>query len=335
MKGKTMKNHVFGSSLAICLLTVMSAFIFIITPTPAASTDPNQKSTTSSEQLIWGQPVNGLRAAVEFIPEMESYMLGRQVSIRFHIQNVSDHLIEFTTGTWRCVDTQCIVADANGNMISSPPSAWYSGLIPTERKRLSPGQTTTIESPSLGFAKEGQMQSGFNHPVGPVARLRPGKYSLWYKLNFSDLTTDPGLVELDDWKGTLETGKRLINVFAADANYPSAAEIARSKGIWLDTEGAFIDNANQDQREREKCLSAVMELIAPFWSSGTRQELEKYFIMDGGKQTLFDERYYYSGCPYIKVRVKFQSADPNSSLESKNDKITKMALPYFEEPRSD
>jgi hypothetical protein len=332
-----MKNRIVGWLATACVLTVVAVLAVAAMPTIAISADPNRcaPEPNSAGGYVWGEPVNGLKAAVEFIPEMKSYAIGRQVSIRFHIQNVSDHVIEFTTSTWRLDKTQCMVEDATGKMMPSFP-VWYTGMAIIERKRLSPGQTTTIESASLGFVKEGQMESGFNDLVSPLVRVKPGKYLLWYQLDFPDAMFErkgrPLYVEPDDWKGTLKTGKRVINVVVTDPNYPSAAEIAKSKGISLDARGAFTDKIKQHQRARQECFDAVMTLTTTLRHGKTRQELEEYFIKDGGKQTLLDERYYYAGCPYVKIKVDFQPADPNYPLESKSDRITSISLPYFEEP---
>ncbi|MFC1739059.1 HEAT repeat domain-containing protein [Planctomycetota bacterium] len=52
-------------------------------------------------QLVWGEDVNGLRAAVGFVPEKESYSLGERVVVFFHIQNVSNHDIQIASTEWR------------------------------------------------------------------------------------------------------------------------------------------------------------------------------------------------------------------------------------------
>ncbi|UCG48656.1 MAG: hypothetical protein JSU94_02555, partial [Phycisphaerales bacterium] len=48
-----------------------------------------------SDKLVWGEAVGGLRAAVEFVPEKESYAPGDRVEVRLHIKNVSDKNVEF------------------------------------------------------------------------------------------------------------------------------------------------------------------------------------------------------------------------------------------------
>ena len=46
-----------------------------------------RKIAIASNTLAWGKVVNGLRAAVEFPPEKQSYLIGEKISTRIHIQN--------------------------------------------------------------------------------------------------------------------------------------------------------------------------------------------------------------------------------------------------------
>jgi len=70
--------------------------------------DPDDKGP----HLVWGEPVRGLRAAVEFVPDQETYSPPCQMHVRLHIQNVSDRIIQFASKVPR--NDYPIVTDANG-----------------------------------------------------------------------------------------------------------------------------------------------------------------------------------------------------------------------------
>lgn len=103
-------------------------------------------------ELIWGQEANGLRAAVEFVPEKKCYSLGETIGIRFHIQNVSNNTISFTTESWRNDKTDCVIQDSFGKK-REVKSAIYLGWNPLRRETLSPGQIVILESALLAIAR--------------------------------------------------------------------------------------------------------------------------------------------------------------------------------------
>ena len=162
--------------------------------------------------FVWGPEVNGLQAAVEFVPEKEMYTQGEIIGIVFYIRNVSTHRIQFVTSDWRNGES-CIIKDANGTEIKRT-TIHYSGLSRMVRVVLDPCQFEFINSSSFGFAKDNHQE--FGHPVGNYAYLEPGRYSLCYQLRFPDVRSTAFPSEPNDWTGILETGKRLLIVKAAE-----------------------------------------------------------------------------------------------------------------------
>jgi len=165
-----------------------------------------------SISYIWGETADGLRAAVEFLPEKEEYAIGEQIGIRFYIQNDSNRIIQFTTGSWRDDGTTCVAQDSKGNKILSR-SILYTGLGTIQRKILLPGQIVTLESATLYLAADEKRANSATHPVGNVLILKPGQYSLWYQLDFPDVRSSDSkgkvdVPQLGDWQGLLNTGKR-------------------------------------------------------------------------------------------------------------------------------
>jgi len=62
----------------------------------------------------------------------------------------------------------------------------------------------------------------------------------------------------------------------------------------------------------------------------TRADLLKVFTTEGGLSTAARRTFVYRGCPYIKVDVEFQIADPKKLLEERpTDTISKISTPYL------
>jgi hypothetical protein len=190
------------------LIIALLVFSYVFSPgLLCASVEPNQSA------FIWGQEVNGLQAAIEFIPENNTYKQGDVIGILFHLRNVSDHRIQFVTSDWRNED-KCFLKDPNGNEISCNYIG-YLGWLNTNRMFLDPCESVLLKSSSFGIAKNKSLESSeFTHPVGAYVYLKPGRYLLYYQLRFPDIRSSSLPDEPNDWIGTLETGRRDFFVLA-------------------------------------------------------------------------------------------------------------------------
>ena len=170
--------------------------------------DPKQPATT------WGEEVNGLRAAVEFVPEKKSYSLGERVGVRFHIQNVSKHDIQIASSGWR-QEHRIFVQDDEGKEISVR-SGWFSGDAGIVRYILKPRETVVLESSGLGFGDAASKMDINTKPLtSNFIRCGPDRYFVHYKLKLPDITRKDGdgkviVPQPDDWQGVLDTGKRKL-----------------------------------------------------------------------------------------------------------------------------
>jgi hypothetical protein len=191
------------------------------------------------DQLVWGGAVEGLRAAVEFVPEKESYEQGEVVGIRFHLQNVSNQIIHLATPRW-WIRSRCFVEDQLGMKIPTRTVPEPFGITTIDRHKLLPGQAIKLESGSLAIAKDETQGNSFHkYPVRNVVILKPGQYSLYYWLRFPGITRQDGdgkvIVPLpDDWQGALETGKRKLVV-------TSTAESDQKPTVQVEAEGATLE----------------------------------------------------------------------------------------------
>ena len=77
--------------------TCRSGLSFFVIPTLKSAGQFEGDETGETVNPFWGEEVNGLRAAVEFFPLKESHSGKERMSVRFHIQNVSDHNIQIAS----------------------------------------------------------------------------------------------------------------------------------------------------------------------------------------------------------------------------------------------
>jgi len=202
----------------------------------------------------WGEEVNGLRAAVEFVPEKELYSMGESFEVRFHVQNVSDHDIQIVSLTWR---QDCpFVEDDKGNDV------WVSscislGYMITSRQTLKPGETAVLKGSGIGFgeldANVSALHKSFNKTkalIGNIFRCKPGQYFIHYDLKLPGVSGQP-----DCWRGRLKTGKRKITI------------TPRQKPN-VEVEGEKIDKADKVKR-------GAREAIEKFVAAATAGDIEK------------------------------------------------------------
>ena len=173
-------------------------------------------------ELVWGEPVAGLRAAFELRPRAKSTSpddppgtmpLGAALEPMVHLQNVSDTPIVFTSESWR-QDDKLIATDEAG-VDHDTGGTWYTGWPTMVRWELKPGEIAEISESSLAVVDDVAAAKELNHPVGHVLVAKPGKYRV--RLHVSLLNMHIGDVQGPtlnaQGKGdTLVTGDVLLNV---------------------------------------------------------------------------------------------------------------------------
>jgi hypothetical protein len=185
---------------------------------------PTQESNRKIADLLWGEAVNGLRAAVELIPERDFYLLGETVGLRFHIKNVSGRAIQFTTTEWRQMDG-VFLEDEDGREVLIFRGR-FSGRPSLVRKKLQPGEKATLESAAMGIGPDSVEVPGVR--VGYQLQCRHGRHSLGAKLLIPSVTSSSLPAEDGDWQGSVETGRRTLIVAAP----PKKEELQAFVGLW-------------------------------------------------------------------------------------------------------
>jgi hypothetical protein len=175
------------------------------------------KPAWKDDGLAWGPEVDGLRAAAELSPKKDAYALGEKIALRFHIRNASDRAITIASDSWlqQAGPDAVIVEDERGQRLRVGHT-WYSGMTPTQRETLEPGQTAIFASSGLAFIGPGAEVPG--HPVGHRVTAPPGRYTIRFTLRFPDgFSPGPnGIPRPTDWQGALETATAKLRVEGQD-----------------------------------------------------------------------------------------------------------------------
>ena len=165
--------------------------------------------------LSWGEPDNGLRAAMSFSPFLPWYGHGQKLDTLLHIQNVSDKPITLASEMSLSV-ASLTVKDAAGNPIKLGPTLLYEGVPTMIRTTLEPQQTIVLGAGSFGIAKTQEQADVFGHVTHGTMVVPTGEYRL--QLTFESWRTprmEDGkgrrLAPLDgDYVGNLTTGKKYL-----------------------------------------------------------------------------------------------------------------------------
>ncbi len=164
--------------------------------------------------LSWGDDVNGLRAAIEFEPEKQTYSILQKIDVHFHIQNISDKPIQFISESYRWEPLK--IEDANGNRQGVRENV-YSGLPPITRHYLEPGGEVVLRGLPLSIAQDEQQLESLGGPYGTDFKAKPGVYFVRSRLTIRSVISSSLPARQDDWTGQLETGRHKL-VVAVDPN---------------------------------------------------------------------------------------------------------------------
>ena len=178
----------------------------------AKRTQPATALNRTDGNLTFGKAMDGLSAAIELIPKNSLFALDQPIEVHFHIRNETNYDIQIASSSFRQGD-KLIVEDERNIPLNVGISS-YSGISPTERKTLKPGQTVTFRSSGLEFVNP---QTAPSYPVGYTAITKPGRYTVRAKLLFSGWNA-----QLADWQGELETAPVAVNVQPSAGKPPTA-----------------------------------------------------------------------------------------------------------------
>jgi beta-lactamase regulating signal transducer with metallopeptidase domain len=208
-----------------------------------------------AEKLVWGPEILGLRAAVELVPEKQSYSLGDSLQIRFHIQNVSSQTIQFSSVPGWYI--QLFLEDSHGKVMPGIVTN-YLGWEALRGKNLTPKETVDLESLTLSIFKGSVEADAKTFITSNSVILKPGHYKLYYEFsiqNFRLIDEQGNIISgpLSGWTGKLITGKLDFTVTSQSPNNPTGrimqATITDRPPTFLDLDtGEISQDANWPER---------------------------------------------------------------------------------------
>ncbi len=189
--------------------------------------------TTFEGGYVWGRAVKGLRAAVEFTPERESYVIEEDyIQVHIRVQNVSRHDIQVAYASWGRPGAN--VRDMDGRDVDMNWPTIYAGSVSVRRQLLKPGEVRLFRAAGLGFVDsddpysyQSKAKPGFWG--GSIVHSKPGQYRIVYAIDLGQelhsLVESKGVPYPGDWQGNLVAGVRTVNVVSAPDREPASDEI--------------------------------------------------------------------------------------------------------------
>jgi hypothetical protein len=186
-----------------------------------ASFTISREPVAAWREPVWGEPVDGLRAAVELTSAAETpkalvdtasstFPYGSRIKVQYLVENVSDRAITFWSENWRQGDGGTLL-DAEGKEITGSVAGSFStGWSTVRHWTLQPREIAVLRAIDVGVAADEEGAKAYDHPFSGMVFAQPGEYGLQYTLRFGGWRRRsregeeiPGP---DDWQGTLTTG---------------------------------------------------------------------------------------------------------------------------------
>ncbi|MGA2615986.1 MAG: protein kinase [Thermoguttaceae bacterium] len=198
--------------------------------------------TAAGQNLSFGPVVNGLQAAVELKPASGTFRLGEPIGVVFHIRNRSTNGVYVAGLSWRQNDNLTIEDDQGRKVdVEHILSTGEPAIL---RAIVQPGDKAVFNSGSLEFLAEDANDKEAASPVAYYVKVKPGKFTIRFGLNFPDIKGGPDESYPLDWRGDLETAPVTVDVKA-----PAAPVAAQQPSF-----GPVIERVvNDPQATREKC----------------------------------------------------------------------------------
>ena len=207
-------------------LIATSMAILFLTSSPTRDNSTSRNAAPKAQpDFVWGPPTRGLQAAVEFVPQQESYAFGDVLGVRFHIRNVSDQTIRFSSELARQGDHPTVLNKAGHEQrVAGVENIIRPQLFPFSVK---PGQEAVLDAYPLGIYETEEQGRRFKHTAGNYLVCAPGHYTIRYTVNLGNVVhrdADGKQIEPaeGDWVGTVDTGPVPLEVRRqADGSLPS------------------------------------------------------------------------------------------------------------------
>jgi hypothetical protein len=204
------------------------------------------------QPLYWGEPNNGVRAAVEFRPRFGDGSLGNRgdavplntaVNVVVHLENVSDQPVSIVSETWR-QDDHVTVKDEAGKA-TELRGTWFTGWPVMVRWTLQPGEAAEINAAALAIVEEKSAAESLETLVGKTFVAKPGTYLFRYDVRIGGIQMKDGddkvvAPAIADWQGQLATAETPLVVRAR-----TAEDDARDRAAYFTGSIEFVGKDGQ------------------------------------------------------------------------------------------
>ncbi|MDA1012962.1 MAG: hypothetical protein O3A00_00745 [Planctomycetota bacterium] len=191
--------------------------------TPAVSFEIAAAENAAQTPIrVWGEPNNGLRAAITFAPNQRSHPHGTRPSLELYVQNVSKRLITIPA-TLVLSEFKVGMTDDGGKIVKVD-QAHYLGIRVVTRVTLREKQIAIFQAGNIGILSAPKDIDAFRGKTHMRMVALPGDYHL-------QLSKDVGssILRKDrqgkilaplagDWKGQLTTGRTPFTIVEAQAD---------------------------------------------------------------------------------------------------------------------
>ena len=207
------------------LIATSMAILFLTSSSTKDNSTARRAPPSEQPDLVWGPPTRGLQAAVEFVPQQESYAFGNVLGVRFHVRNVSDQTIRFSSELARQGDHPTVLNKAGHEQrVAGVENTNWPQLFPFAVK---PGQEAVLNVYPLGVYETEEQGRRFKHTAGNYLVCAPGHYTIRYTVNLGNIVEKDAagsqIVPAEgDWVGTVDTGPVPLEVRRqSDGSLPS------------------------------------------------------------------------------------------------------------------
>jgi hypothetical protein len=100
----------------------------------------------------------------------------------------------------------------------------------------------------------------------------------------------------------------------------------------------FATGPRAEQNNDRTSCSLIEQALKDYQqvrTAGTRRDVAKYFVPNGGLQFPARTRYVYPKCNYIHIDIEFELVKPADIASLPDDKVIRVSRLYLEYPATD
>ena len=174
---------------------------------------------TRKADLVWGEAINGLRAAVSFAPSKATHMHGEKLEVRLHLKNVGTKPLKLISDL-SLPDASVTIRNDAGESVDLDDSL-VGGRLTTGMRglvTLASQQVVVLDVGQLGLAITEERASQFDAMTLRKLIAPAGEYSVQLAVSFRNVLNarsvegQENTLVKDAWVGALQTSARPLTI---------------------------------------------------------------------------------------------------------------------------